>query len=288
MTLAADTYIPHQQLDRYLRSGIRHVSGWLDSRSAEIIATLGLYQPSAETQGSVGEIGVHHGKLFILLDLLRRPGEKSFAVDLFDLQQENIDNSGLGDLRRFSENLERYSRGPQSIVMFQRNSIGLQPDELLRACGPARLLSVDGGHTADCTLNDLRIADAILTERGIAVVDDYFNPMWPDVSVGVGQYVFDPPSKLRPFAIAPNKLFLARPEWHDEYRAVLKERRGRYYLKNSAMFGHEVDIFGYSASTSKRRNIVNSIKRSALGPLATELYRRYRNVRQALVAREMR
>jgi hypothetical protein len=279
MTVTADISIPHQQLDRYLRSGMRHVSGWLDNRSAQIIAALGLYQPSADTSGSVGEIGVHHGKLFILLDLLRRPGEKSFAVDLFDLQQENVDQSGLGDFQRFSENLERYSRGPQSVVMFQRNSIELQPDELLDACGPARLLSVDGGHTAECTLNDLKIADAVLTERGIVVVDDYFNPMWPDVSVGVGQYVLESSSKLRPFAIAPNKLFLSRPEWHREYRTVLNRQSARYYLKSNMMFGHEVDIFGYSASTSRRRNIVNSIKRSVIGPFATELYRRYRSTR---------
>jgi hypothetical protein len=284
MTFAVETSVPHQQIDRYLRSGIRHVSGWLDSRSAEIIATLGLYQPSVDTNGSVGEIGVHHGKLFILLDLLRRPGEKSFAVDLFDDQVENVDQSGLGDIRRFSENLERYSRGPQSVVMFRRNSIGLRPEELLEACGPARLLSVDGGHTAECTLNDLKIADAILTERGIVVVDDYFNPMWPDVSAGVGQYILDSSTTLRPFAIAPNKLFLARPEWHDEYGTVLRERRERYYLKTSQMFGHEVNVFGYNASTSTRRNLINAIKRSPVGPFATRVCRHYRGAPQAPTA----
>jgi hypothetical protein len=276
MTYAADVTLPHQQLDRYLRTGMHKVSGWLDSRSAEIVAALGLYQSSVGTRGSVGEIGVHHGKLFILLDLLRHPGEKSFAVDLFDNQDENVDASGFGDFKRFTENLERHSLGAHSVVMFKQNSLRLEPEEVLKACGPVRFLSVDGGHTAECTLNDLLVADAVLTDGGIVVIDDYFNAMWPDVSVGVGQYMADPASRLRAFAISPNKLFLAEPMHHERYRGMLRQRNARYYQKESVMFGHGVDIFGYDASTSRRRNVVNSIKRSPIGPLATELYRRYR------------
>jgi len=276
MTYAADVTLPHQQLDRYLRSGMRRVSGWLDARSAEVIATLGLHQSSAGIRGSVGEIGVHHGKLFILLDLLRYPGEKSFAVDLFDDQDENLDRSGRGDFKRFSENLERHSLGAHSVVVFKQNSMRLEPEDVLKACGPVRFLSVDGGHTAECTLNDLLVADAVLGEGGIVVVDDYFNAMWPDVSVGVGRYAADPASRLRAFAISPNKLFLAQAQHHERYRAVLRERHARYYLKTGAMFGHDVDVFGYEVSTSRRQSVVNSIKRSPIGPLATGLYRRYR------------
>src|SRR5262249_24195924 len=125
----------------------------------------------------------------------------------------------------------------------------LAADEIVSFCGPVRLLSVDGGHTADCTLNDVKISEASTARNGIVIIDDYFNPSWPDVSVGVAQYMLLPASSLRPFAISPNKLYLARSHCHQDYRSVLRERVGRYYLKTSVMYGHEVDTYGYDRST---------------------------------------
>ena len=54
-------------LDLYLKSQTA-VKGWLDPYSAEVIAELGRFQAADGVAGSVGEIGVHHGRLFILLN----------------------------------------------------------------------------------------------------------------------------------------------------------------------------------------------------------------------------
>jgi len=235
--------------DHYLHNGLTQVEGWLDSRSAEIIAELGEYQETQGIRGAVGEIGVHHGKLFILLDLLKRDDEASFAVDLFEDQGSNVDRSGSGDYVQFSRNLEKFSRSADQVNIFRRNSMNLKADEIMTFCGPVRLLSVDGGHTAACTLNDLKISETSTAKNGIVIIDDYFNPSWPDVSVGVAQHMLLPASRLRPFAISPNKLYLARSHCHHDYRNVLRERAGRYYLKTSVMYGHEVDTYGYDRST---------------------------------------
>jgi hypothetical protein len=52
--------------------------------------------------GNVAEIGVHHGRLFILLYLLTSPDERALAVDLFSGQERNIGSSGHGGPGTFS------------------------------------------------------------------------------------------------------------------------------------------------------------------------------------------
>ena len=274
-----DTTIPdrvrQRQLNRYLSNGLSRVHGWLDTRSARIIAVLGEYQTVERISGSVGEIGVHHGKLFILLDLIKAKDEMAFAVDVFEDQQFNVDRSGLGDYSQFSRNLETFSDGMDRVVIFKRNSMQLRADELLSQCGPARLFSVDGGHTAVCTANDIGLSEASTIGDGIVIVDDYFNPSWPDVSVGVAQYIRLDTSALRPFAISPNKLYLSRAHCHARYRAILRDQVRRYYLKSSVMYGHEVDIYGYDQSAAWQRRLINYVKKTPIGPPIQEVYRRY-------------
>jgi len=265
-----------KQLQHYIAHGLTTVQGWLDARSARIIAALGRYQTKAKISGAVGEIGIHHGKLFILLDLIKANDETSFAIDLFEQQELNVDRSGLGDYAQFTRYLEEFSGGTDRVRIIKKNSMELSVDEILAHCGPARLFSIDGGHTAECTLNDIRLSEASTIDDAIVIVDDYFNPTWPDVSAGVAEYVFDPGSTLRPFAISPNKLYLARPHCHARYRLTLREEVPRFYQKTSAMYGHDVDIYGYDLSSSWQRRLINYVKKSPIGSPLQQIYRHYR------------
>jgi hypothetical protein len=73
--------------------------------SARLVKATSDAQVIAGTRGSVGEVGVHHGRLFILLYLLAEPDERAFAIDIFDEQHLNEDHSGQGDRKVFEENL---------------------------------------------------------------------------------------------------------------------------------------------------------------------------------------
>jgi hypothetical protein len=146
-------------------------------------------------RGNAAEIGVHHGKLCILLSLLC---DHVYAVDVFD-PALNRDSSGDGDRAIFERNMGRYG-GACTII--QSDSALLTPDRL----PPIRLFSVDGSHTADMTESDLRLAAAALEPGGVVILDDYFNEHWPDVSIGANRVIAD--GALVPFAIAPGKLLL--------------------------------------------------------------------------------
>jgi hypothetical protein len=204
---------------RYIHRGKFYVDGWLRTEAALVIAALNDGQRTLGVEGGIAEIGVHHGKLFILLYLLSQPPEKAVAIDLFDDQHLNVDQSGQGDLGKFQDNLQRHADNTR-LVLHQGNSLDLAAADLVRlAEGPLRFVSVDGGHTAGNTAHDLALAESSLAEGGIVVVDDVFNERWPGVGDGVHRH-FARHSGLVPFAIGANKTYFCRPPYRDPYRAA--------------------------------------------------------------------
>ncbi|MCW0234839.1 MAG: class I SAM-dependent methyltransferase [Ferrovibrio sp.] len=256
----------------YLKRGYRRIGGWLFPYSARFIDSLLDLQLESGVQGAVGEIGVHHGKLFLLLALGRRPGESAFAIDVFDDQHLNLDRSGAGDRDIFLANARRWLEPANRLDILQRSSLDVRPDDLLRLCGPVRLASIDGGHTEDCVLNDLALIGAVLAPRGVVVLDDNFNEFWPDVSSGVARYLFDPAARLRPFAITPNKTYFAAAEDAGFYRRALRNRNGYYFEKTARLFGNDVDIFGTQAySFSLKKRVIEWVRHTPVAPYARAL-----------------
>jgi hypothetical protein len=204
------------RIENYIRRGKFYVDGWLRSEAALVIVALNERQRSLGVTGSIAEIGVHHGKLFILLYLLSREPERALAIDLFEDQHLNIDQSGSGDLAKFRRNLERHADSTR-LVLHPGNSMDLTGAILTQlAEGPLRFVSVDGGHTAEITAHDLATAEAAIAEGGIIVVDDVFNEQWPGVGDGVRRY-FERQPNLAPFAIGANKTYFCRPSHRDMY-----------------------------------------------------------------------
>lgn len=188
------------RVSSYIRRDMRSVDGWLHPTSAAAIAELG-------SGGNAAEIGVHHGKLLILLSLLC---DHSYAIDVFD-SSRNTDGSGDGDREIFEANMRRYGGACTTIQM---DSALLTPERL----PPIRIFSVDGAHTADMTEHDLRLAGRVLVHGGVVILDDYFNEQWPDVSVGANRVIAD--GTLVPFALTPGKVLLTNGdsgEWLERF-----------------------------------------------------------------------
>ena len=263
---------------RYLTFGQRKVEGWLDPDSADVIAALGDIQRAAGYHGAVGEIGVHHGKLFILLLLLTAWDEVGFAIDIFEQQHLNIDRSGHGDREKFLDNVRRWAGNDRKVRIIACSSLEVRREDIVEQCGDVRLASIDGGHTKECTVNDLRLIESVLTEQGIVIVDDYFNSHWPDVSAGVAEYLLDRKSRLLPFVISPNKLYLTAGTNSAFYRAQLRQRFNVF--KTSRMFGAEVDIYQF---TPTKPDLIGYLKLTLKeGPAGPYLLTAKRAVRHLL------
>jgi hypothetical protein len=198
------------------------VKGWLLPGAAQSIVLLSAEQRNANRSGSVAEIGVHHGKLFILLYLLSAENELAMAIDLFSQQHLNVDGSGAGDLERFKRNLQRHA-DVSRLVVHEGDSTQLTARHLLElGRGPFRLISIDGGHTAEITAHDMATSEGALAEGGIIILDDCFNEAWPGVTDGVHQY-FAEPRTIVPFGIGAAKTFFCQRVFAQQYAAVLRK-----------------------------------------------------------------
>jgi len=253
-------------LQRYVNRGHHSVNGWLNDFTACFIAELAAFLERENVRGAGAEIGAHHGRLFILLHLASS-APQDLVIDVFEDQHLNVDQSGKGDRSIFLRNLERCGGEPARVRILQKSSLEVRPTEILEAVGHPALFSIDGGHTVECTMNDLRLADATLADRGIAILDDLFNEFWPEVAVGALTFLGDPAAQLRPFAISPGKVYLCRPDRQAFFHAAIKSRFSRRYVdKEVRLLDSPVLIVGVRESRRRMtRRLAWDAVESAIG-----------------------
>lgn len=242
-------------LSRYASAGCARVEGWLDVNDVQVLLAINEIQQGLEVSGHVGEIGVHHGKLFILLYLMRRPGERAVAVDIFDDQEANVDGSGLGCRATFLANLMTHAGNADNAIVIQKPSTELGLPEIAEAAGgPMRLFSIDGGHTADITYNDFSVVAAAMAPGGVIILDDYFNSSWPGVSEGTNRFVRDHPKTVFPFAISANKvMFSTSSEQAERYHREISKHDFGGRQRMSTLFGSPVVCYEWPTLTFSDR-----------------------------------
>jgi hypothetical protein len=230
--------------EMYRALGRRAVEGWVDPQTFGILRVLSEEQGRIGVRGPVAEIGVHHGKLFIALQLLAEPGARAVAIDVFDDQTHNIDQSGRGDLRRFERQVRRWGDW-SAVVVEQTDSTLLTGLDVMRlADGEIRLFSVDGGHTEETVLADMRTAEGSLAPGGIVIADDVFNDEWPGVSVGTMRYL-GVGGRLVPFAIGFGKTYFTDEAHAARFREVVRQaygKRWRIAHKTTVFHGFDVEV----------------------------------------------
>jgi hypothetical protein len=128
-------------------------------------------------------------------------------------------------LRRVRRNIARYARQPELVTLLEEYSAKVTANDVLARTGaPCQFVSVDGDHTMEGCLYDLRLAEAITARAGIVSVDDFPNLTCPGVAEATMRYLLDPLASLAPFLMVANKLFLAHCEYVDRYRQAVVER----------------------------------------------------------------
>jgi len=161
--------------------------------------------------GSVGEMGVHHGRFTGCIFITARSGEDLIVADVFEQQDKNVDGSGLGNKELFFQGTALYGINESAIHTVFTGSTDEIPFGWAKASNfhPFRFISVDAGHTARLTFNDLDLAFCNLARGGVVVVDDLFHDHWVGVTEGIMQYFMaGSEPNVFPFLICDNKLFM--------------------------------------------------------------------------------
>jgi hypothetical protein len=189
------------------------------------------FQVEHHIGGDVGEIGVHHGRFYLALDTLRAPEERGIVADVFAQQELNVDRSGLGDRAAFEKNLLEISHDPDSVRIFEGDSLSLEFRRWLHDGRYAfRLFSVDGGHTVHHALNDLLLVDEYMCNGGAILLDDFCHPGFPGVTEALYKYL-DRAPRFVPVCTMAGKLVLMSVGYASTFRKFL-----RAYAKNFDRF----------------------------------------------------
>lgn len=202
-----------------------------------VLNLLSRLQHASGLYGSVGELGVHHGRFTSLLFVTARATESLVAADLFqEHQDQNVDLSGRGDYGMFVRGLRSYGLDEADVAIIHRGSTADLPQDWSHRAGfaPFRLVSVDASHTAEFTRHDLSLVFCNLLEGGVVVLDDWFHAGWPGVVEGYFQFAAEQqqqqqeqrhPSGAFPFLFCEKKLYVTNSlEWHSRfYRLLLRE-----------------------------------------------------------------
>jgi len=178
--------------------------------SDEAAATWDVLLDVQETRflGALGEIGVYHGRSAALLALHTRDQEHLSLVDLDERP----------DRTRFLRDL---LKGNQFFFSVDRSS------HLSGMPGPGglhrfRWFHIDGDHTGEALVNDLRLASEALQDEGIVCLDDFFSPMYPQLTAATFHYLAAHPHELVLFLCGFNKGYLCRPTAAARYQHVIR------------------------------------------------------------------
>ncbi|MDR5855254.1 class I SAM-dependent methyltransferase [Caballeronia sp. LZ062] len=250
----------NRKLEEYIRTRSREVAGWLPRCDGEIFKEVLEAQVDRGIDGSIVEIGIHHGRSFIPL-ALSNEGRRCYAIDIFARQDLNRDSSGRGDKEAFLANLKSFGLAADAICIDERLSTLVKPDDILEKVGLARFFHIDGGHDVETVVNDLMLAQAVLRDDGVIAIDDIFRHAWPEVSMGVFSYLANQQSEFVPFAYGHNKAYMCRRPFGAMYRELLMQSEflEMFYAKSYAVSRDEVLVFQryVSSDSTIRRRLVD-------------------------------
>jgi hypothetical protein len=229
----------------------RILDGWLDQFTAAFIYSIITYQSSLGMRGNVAEIGVHHGKSFLPLSLALSAEEISIAIDVFEEQHYNLDRSGRGNRNIFLKNMYRFGIDLKKVMLLQKNSLEICPNEITRFGGLLRAISIDGSHTEIATYSDLLLGASTLSEYGLIFLDDVYNLRWPEVVGGLQRFL-EAGGMYIPVAVVPGKVMLCRKDYVAFYSKYLRTHLANWIDYEKTVLGFPCLGLGVNSSYFRR------------------------------------
>ena len=233
-------------LRRYLDGPFDEVQGWCIPQLWQAIEPLAEAIRDNGDPGPIGEIGVFHGKFFIGLAHTMGAEAGNIALDVFDMQEFNLDGAGKGNKAIFAANLEKCEVPADAVEMIAVDSMGLTADDASdyrrRTGGGFSLFSVDGCHTVEHTINDVGFAFQVIRRDGIIFVDDYYNANWPGVQEGIAKLYHNQAPRFVPLLYIANKLFLCNLSYHQSYLEIVTSHLKTHFpdtrFRDHSRFGY--------------------------------------------------
>jgi predicted O-methyltransferase YrrM len=238
----------------YFTKDMARVRGFLTAGSALGFLTLLEVQLRDGIRGPIAEIGTYHGKSLIGFGL-GAPQDRLVGVDLF-----RSDN-GTDFEPELRANWRSFGLSEDGLQLHRGSSTALDAAAWGGLLGaPARLVHVDGEHTRPAALHDLRLAASSLAEGGVIVADDVLHPWFPDVTLGIADFL-DAAPDMTAFALFDReaalmqggaKLMIARRTDAPRYVEALRFAMPANVTFLAQFAGSNPVVLGFSGQTQKR------------------------------------
>ncbi|QFY61798.1 class I SAM-dependent methyltransferase [Rhizobium grahamii] len=249
---------------RFIFHTLQSVNGYIDPPDALVFLSLLRCQAAENLAGAVAEIGVYYGRSYFLLRYICGNDEQIVAIDSFDAAQ--------GQYADFLENGRRLGLTVDEDTVIQSDSTVLTVGDISKKAGAVRFFSVDGGHLLHHVASDSKLAAGCLADHGIIVFDDTFNPTWPEVTVGVADFLRRQEGAFSPFCITKYKTYVCRTPFHDLYSHAIET------AADLAVFEQiEIEFLGAKAirleNPMRRRILHELLVKARLTALSERAYR---------------
>lgn len=199
--------------------------------------------------GSLGELGVYHGRYASCLFITARQSEKLIVADVFHKTNKNKDTVFSGDLEKFHEGLETYGLRPSDIDITFTGSTKEIPFDWSEygEFNPFRFISIDAGRSSELVAHDLMVAACNLVKGGVIVLSDFIDPHWLAVTTSFFDFTKQYEELgLRPFLLCDEKLFMTNDEvFHTQFYDKLTQDVNLYQFLDIKAPGGTLKINGF-------------------------------------------
>ena len=166
------------------------IEGWLHETAGELIDNVLQTQRLLGIKGNSLEIGVYMGKTLAHFVIDRNQDEKTIGVDTFSIYypQKRLHEDILP---KASENIKAlndyYDISGETLLIRGRSQ---DQSVLSQVKGMSfRVASIDGGHSFNDCVQDLDNYSRVITHDGAMIVDDFCNPVNPDVTAAIYSFL---------------------------------------------------------------------------------------------------
>ena len=167
---------------------IKTIPGWFTSDDCGHFALVLRLLGGFGLRGDLVEIGTYHGRSAAVLAHFVAAGERLVLCDWFGAAP-----AGLYEAPPTPALLRRNLAAACPSLRDDQLELHDGPSETLRLSRPVRFAHVDGGHSADEALADLRRIDAQLLSHGVIAVDDYHHRAFPEVTIAADRFLAERP-----------------------------------------------------------------------------------------------
>ena len=217
--MESNSKILNKQFTRYHKLQ-KDFEGLFSDQSAALFDSFLQFQTQSNISGDFLEIGVYKGRSALMSSLHLRDNEAFYLVDLSYYLLETQDRLApiLGNRGKF----------------YQKSSKLLTREDLNISKHSIRWIHIDGEHTGNAVWNDLSLCEPLLTDEGILILDDFFNPAYPQITEATYAFLSAYPYSLSLILIGWNKAYFSRPLFARKYLSMIR--------KNLAESLHQRDI----------------------------------------------